>query len=335
MGDPLGIGPEVLVKALSGGKHTGARFVIWGCEGPMLRAAAKAKIAPFWTKADPRTLESVNDQTLDVVLVHDARADVAIAPFLDRPRPCAEAGGASFTWVESAIASAKSNRSPAPVQADAIVTGPISKEAWAMAGHGAFPGHTELLAARFHSKKTRMMFVAPELTVILVTTHIPLAQVPGALTVERIRETIELGAEACRTMGIEMPRIGVCGVNPHAGEHGLIGDEDRRTIAPAIEAARALGINASGPWPGDTIFRRAVDGGFDLVVAMYHDQGLIPVKLLAFDTAVNATIGLPVPRTSPDHGTAFDIAGKGAANPGSMSAAIALALDLAAAPISS
>jgi len=333
MGDPLGIGPEVIVKALSGdsgsGFRGGARFVIWGCEGPLERAAMVAGIAPFWVSVPSHSPEARGESDHGVVLVHDAHAEASIARHAGTPHASAEGGGASFHWVESCIAAARASH------ADAIVTGPISKEAWALAGHRAFPGHTELLAARFGCDRTRMMFVAPELMVILATTHIPLARVPESLSIDSVRETIVMGDHACRSMGIEAPRVAVCGLNPHAGEQGLIGEEDQRTIIPAIESARACGVDASGPWPGDTIFRRALDGGFDLVVAMYHDQGLIPVKLVAFDHAVNATIGLPVPRTSPDHGTAFDIAGRNMANPGSMAAAIALALDLVAAPISS
>jgi 4-hydroxythreonine-4-phosphate dehydrogenase len=167
--------------------------------------------------------------------------------------------------------------------------------------------------------------------VMLATTHIPIARVPAALTIERIAETIVLADRACRAMEIEHPRIAVCGLNPHAGEHGLMGEEDETRIRPAIAQARAAGIDATGPFPGDTIFRGAARGTYDIVVAMYHDQGLIPVKMLAFDRAVNATVGLSVPRTSPDHGTAFDIAGKGVADPGSMVAALDLAIEFATA----
>jgi 4-hydroxythreonine-4-phosphate dehydrogenase len=216
-----------------------------------------------------------------------------------------------------------------PLRADALVTAPISKEAWALAGHGEFPGHTEFLAARCGTKRVRMMFVTPSLNVMLVTSHVPLARVPALLTIERVLDTIELGHEACRTLGPANPRIAVCGVNPHAGESGLLGDEEARSIAPAIRAARERGIDATGPFPGDTLFRAALQGRYDLVVAMYHDQGIIPVKLLAFDRAVNLTAGLPIVRTSPDHGTAYDIAGKNLANPGSMHAAIDLAVRLA------
>ena len=335
MGDPLGIGPEVIVKALAGalsqgrigGSRARARIILWGCAAPLESAAKRAKIDPFWATLPPESLKNPSATTPEVVLLHDARAQEAILPHLDHPHPCAPAGSASFAWVEAAIAHARAGA------AHAIVTGPISKESWALAGHREFPGHTELLATRFNSPKTRMMFVAPELMVMLATTHIPIAKVAAMITTDRIAETIVLADRACRAMGIEHPRIAVCGLNPHAGEHGLMGDEDDSAIRPAIDQAIAAGINAAGPFPGDTIFRAAARGSFDLVVAMYHDQGLIPVKMLAFDRAVNATIGLPVPRTSPDHGTAFDIAGKGIADAGSMTAAIDLAVELAEAAI--
>jgi 4-phospho-D-threonate 3-dehydrogenase / 4-phospho-D-erythronate 3-dehydrogenase len=216
-----------------------------------------------------------------------------------------------------------------PGRAAGVVTGPISKQAWQLAGHGEFPGHTELFAARFGVERFGMMFVSPRLRTILATTHIPLMAVGSALTVARVLETIELGFAACVEMGLERPRIAVCGLNPHAGEGGLLGAEDGEVIAPAIAAARESGIDARGPFPGDTIFNAAVQGVFDLVVAMYHDQGLIPIKLLERDRAVNVTVGLPVVRTSPDHGTAFDIAGQNRADPGSMKAALALAAQMA------
>ena len=174
-----------------------------------------------------------------------------------------------------------------------------------------------------------MMFVSPRLKVILATVHVPLRMVPGLLTRERVVRTIELGAAECARLGVGGPRVAVCGVNPHAGEAGLLGDDEGRVIGPAIEAAKKRGIDARGPFPGDTVFNAAVKGEFDLVVAMYHDQGLIRVKLLDRDRAVNVTVGLPVIRTSPDHGTAFDIAGRGIADAGSMKAAIRLAVRMA------
>jgi 4-hydroxythreonine-4-phosphate dehydrogenase len=248
------------------------------------------------------------------------------------PRPTAAGGALSLALVERAIADAQ--RPPGdPARVDGIVTGPISKEAWSLAGH-SYAGHTELLAARLSAPgadgRAVMMFVSEKLRVALATTHIPLAQVPGALSTGRILEVMRLAAEACQRLGIATPRIAVCGLNPHAGEAGLLGEEDRAVIHPAIIQARTEGLEATGPHPGDTIFRAAVRGDHDLVIAMYHDQGLIPVKLLAFDSAVNVTLGLPTVRTSPDHGTAFNIAGQNNANAGSMRAAIELAVRMTA-----
>jgi len=177
-----------------------------------------------------------------------------------------------------------------------------------------------------------MMFVGPQLRVVLATVHIPLMEVRNRLTIGCVLDAIELGAQGCHTVGIAHPRIAVCGLNPHAGEAGILGDEETRLIEPAIKFAVEQGINASGPFPADTIFNAALAGKYDLVVAMYHDQGLIPVKLIARDQSVNMTVGLPIIRTSPDHGTAFDIAGKGRANSSSMRAAIMLAAAVAARP---
>lgn len=311
MGDPGGIGAEVIVKALSAGREgLGMGVRIWGSGRALKDAAARAGIAPFWIEGPARPGE--------VCVIDDTGG---------REFPAGESregGAASFAWVEAAIGACRSG------ECGALVTGPISKHAWSLAGHGKFAGHTELLAERFGTPRHAMMFVTPRMRVVLATAHVPLSRVAGALTVGRLVEVIELGVEACRRLGIQSPRIGVCGLNPHAGERGLLGEEDARTIAPAIARARGAGIDAAGPFPGDTIFREAIDRPgaprrFDLVVAMYHDQGLIPVKLLDFESAVNCTIGLPVARTSPDHGTAFDIAGKNLADAGSMRAAIELA----------
>lgn len=334
MGDPLGIGPEVTVKALSDPAiRCSARFHIHGLSGPMLAAAELAGIEPFWWKVpfDSPLLETTTAH--DVVLLDytgpEGESGAAWltpeAGNLGRATP--EGGRLSFRFVADAISSTLPP-TPEPVRPRAIVTGPINKAAWAMAGHGKFPGHTELLASRYQSKRTRMMFEAPNLRTILVTTHIPLNQVSDGLNIGRVFETIELGHAACRTLGVQRPRLAVCGLNPHASEGGLFGDEEKRVIEPAIRMAREQGMEVSGPYPGDTIFHAAVRGKYDMVVAMYHDQGLIPVKLLAFDKAVNATVGLPVVRTSPDHGTAYDIAGKNLADSGSMKAAVELAVRL-------
>jgi 4-hydroxythreonine-4-phosphate dehydrogenase len=212
---------------------------------------------------------------------------------------------------------------------DAVVTAPIAKESWKLARYN-FPGHTELFAQRTGSRRYTMMFAGGPLKVALATVHVPLMGLWGRLNIGAVFQPIELLHQAMvNWFDTPKPRIAVCGVNPHASENGQFGDEEERIISPAILMARDQGINASGPYPSDTIFMRARDGHFDAVVAMYHDQGLIPVKLLAFDRAVNLTLGLPIIRTSPDHGTAFDIVGRNKANPGSMRAAIELAIDLA------
>ena len=250
-----------------------------------------------------------------------------------RPEPNAWGGQVSFDMVDRAIADAR-RPDDDPLHADAIVTAPISKEAWDLAGQRAFPGHTEMLRDRFEAERVRMFFAGQSVRVILVTVHVPLAEACRMLTQDGVTESILMGADACRQLGVDAPRLAVCGLNPHAGENGLLGDEDARIIAPAVERARSSGVDVSGPFPGDTVFRSAVAppfgaGAFDCVVAMYHDQGLVPVKLLDPKNAVNVTVGLPTIRTSPCHGTAFDIAGLNRAGPESMSSAIDLALTMA------
>jgi len=333
MGDPLGIGPEVIVKALADpALRKAARFVILGASDAMNEAAQLASIEPYWWRARRGAGLLSTTSVHDVVLLDDPDAAGITAgsrrAARREPAPTKESGALSFRWVDEAI-SAAAGRHPEQLAADAIVTAPISKEAWALAGHARWPGHTELLTERLNARRTRMMFFAPTLRVVLVSAHIPLMEIRNILTIGRIFDTIDLGAHGCRMVGIESPRIAVCGLNPHAGEAGLLGDEEQRLIAPAIRAAVDAGIDAHGPFPGDTIFRAALRGSYDLVVAMYHDQGLIPVKLIAFENAVNATIGLPTVRTSPDHGTAFDIAGRNRADPGSMRAALELAVTMA------
>jgi 4-hydroxythreonine-4-phosphate dehydrogenase len=207
----------------------------------------------------------------------------------------------------------------------AIVTAPLNKEAMHAAGLD-FPGHTEILAQRSGTEHVAMMLVNEQLRVILTTIHLALSDVPKTITQALELRTIELAHQACQGMGIENPRIAVAGLNPHAGENGKFGREEIEVIVPAIQRARAQGINVTGPWPGDTIFMRARRGEFDMVVAQYHDQGLIPIKYLGVDEGVNVTVGLPFVRTSVDHGTAFDIAGQGIADPASLETAFKLAM---------
>jgi len=209
----------------------------------------------------------------------------------------------------------------------AVVTAPISKEALALAGY-PWRGHTDMLAHLCGTPHVAMMFWSERLRVVLATVHIPLSEVPRALTRERIRDVVALTARSLPSFGISAPKLAMAGLNPHAGEHGVMGDEEDRVIRPALEDARGLGVQIDGPFPGDTVFVRAARGEFDAVIACYHDQGLIPVKLIAFGRAVNVTLGLPIIRTSVDHGTAFDIAGKGVADEGSLVEAILLAARL-------
>jgi 4-hydroxythreonine-4-phosphate dehydrogenase len=234
----------------------------------------------------------------------------------------ADAGRAAYETLVRAVDDARAGR------VEAIATAPINKLAFARAGL-PWPGHTDLLAHLCGVDRVVMMFHAASLKVALVTVHIPLADVPRQLTFDAVTGTIDLVARELPGFGIAKPRLALAGVNPHAGEDGVLGDEEGAVLAPAVAACRARGIDVTGPIPGDTVFVRAARGEFDLVVACYHDQGLIPVKLLAFGTAVNVTLGLPIVRTSVDHGTAFDIAGQGKADPGSMIEAVLLAAQLA------
>ena len=210
----------------------------------------------------------------------------------------------------------------------ALVTAPITKDLLQQAGY-PFVGQTELLADVSHTKRFAMMLAGGPLRVALVTTHAPLRDVAKLITGRKIIEVVELSHEVCRRFGIKRPRVAVAGLNPHAGEGGLLGDEEKRIIAPAVKRAARRGIAVSGPHSADTLFYRAAHGQFDAIVAMYHDQGLAPLKLIAFDNGVNLTLGLPIVRTSPDHGTAPDIAGKGIARPEGMIAAINMAAQLA------
>ena len=251
---------------------------------------------------------------------------VIYAPPADRQfavgRVSAEAGRAAYDVVVAAVRAALAG------DVDAVATAPVSKEAFALAGL-PWKGHTDLLGHLTGSPFVAMMFDSPRLRVVLATVHVALREVPTLLTPDLLARIIDLTARELPRFGVERPRIAVAALNPHAGEHGLMGTEDDAVIAPAVGAARGRGIDVSGPFPADTIFLRAHRSEFDAVVACYHDQGLIPVKLLAFGRAVNVTLGLPIIRTSVDHGTAFDIAGTGRADHGSLVEAVCLAARLA------
>jgi len=284
----------------------------------------------------PRIAITVGDPSgIGPEIAARAEADASIRelcePVLYGPSPdgrftpgtlSASAGQAAYDAIVRAVRDAQSG------EVDAIATAPVNKEAFRLAGL-PWSGHTDLLAHLTGTAHVAMMFHADPLKVVLATIHVPLADVPRLLTRESLEATIELTARSMPLFKLDAPRIAVAGLNPHAGEHGLFGREDIDVIVPAVNAQRARGVDVSGPYPADTIFTRAVRGEFDVVIACYHDQGLIPVKLLSFGQAVNVTLGLPIIRTSVDHGTAFDIAGRGVADPGSMMAAVRLAATLA------
>ena len=264
----------------------------------------------------------------------DARVTAVCEPVIYGPStpealaafPCGAVSAASGRAAYEAIVAATNDALLGRVAA--IATAPISKAAFAAAGL-PWPGHTDLLAHLCGATDVAMMFWSDRLRVVLATVHIPLADVPAALTIEGLTRVIRLTAASLPRFGIPSPRLGVAGLNPHAGEQGLLGREDDAVVAPAVAAARAAGVNAAGPFPADTLFVRAARGEFDAVIAMYHDQGLVPVKLVAFGQAVNVTLGLPIIRTSVDHGTAFDIARQGRADHGSLVEAVRLAATLA------
>ena len=251
--------------------------------------------------------------------------DEALAAF-EIGRPSAAGGQAAYDAIATAVGDALEKK------VDAIATGPVSKEGLALAGH-PWKGHTDLLAHLTGATRVAMMFWSPRLRVVLATVHIPLADVPSALTASKLRDAVELAFLEMPRFGVPAPRIGVAALNPHAGEGGLIGGEEDAVMRPAIEAMRAGGIDVTGPFPADTLFVRAARGEFDIIIAAYHDQGLIPVKLLGFGSAVNVTLGLPIIRTSVDHGTAYDIAGKNEADEGSLIEAVLLAARLAGGPL--
>jgi 4-phospho-D-threonate 3-dehydrogenase / 4-phospho-D-erythronate 3-dehydrogenase len=319
MGDPLGVGPEVIVKALADAElRSQARFIIFGLHEVLAIAADLAEVNPFWWREPYEYGARVGSgvlladfDDLPAVRVNGTRAPESLP------------GAASYRFVEEGVRSLKAGL------VDALVTAPISKEAWRLAGHRAV-GHTQVLSEIFETRRVTMAFVADNLRVALASAHVPLFELRNRFTIGLVHQPIDLLDRALREwFGIERPRIGVLGLNPHAGEAGILGDEEQRIIEPALAMARSAQIDVTGPLPPDTAFAPHVAGQFDGLVAMYHDQGLIPVKTLAFHRAVQLTLGLGAIRTSPDHGTAFDIAGKNRANPGSTREAIRLAIDLA------
>ena len=305
LGDPAGIGPEVVVKALADPAIASlARWIVVG------------------DKAALEVTETTTRETLPVssqVTLQDLGLLTPSAITVGRLN--AACGRAALEYVRAAT------RLCLEGKAAAMVTAPLNKEAVTLAGE-EFTGHTEFIAKLSGASESRMLLVSDRLRVVHVSTHVPLRKAIH-LDSQRVLRTIELGHAAMPWLGIDRPRIAVCGLNPHAGENGLFGEEDARFVLPAVKSAQASGINCQGPFPADTIFLKAFRGEYDLVVAMYHDQGHIPMKLIDFEHTVNVSLGLPIIRTSVDHGTAFDIAGKNQADPTSMKCALRLAAVMA------
>ncbi len=321
MGDPAGVGPEVCLRLLANAELTQQCTPIVFGDAAVLRRAASVAGLPFAA----RVLSAVEWKKGYEKIVEPAVLDLG-AISLDEFQPGAinaATGRAGFTYVDRAIDAALAG------QVVAVSTAPLNKEALSLAGYN-YPGHTEIFAERSGASRWCMMQYSEEITCTFVTVHVGYRQAPDLLTRERILDVIELTAAGLERIRGRAPKIAVCGLNPHAGEHGLFGErEEERIIIPAIEDARAQGLQVEGPLPADTAFLPWKRKSTDAFVCMYHDQGHIPVKALAFDSAVNTTLGLPIIRTSVDHGTALDIAWKGEANPGSLFSAVKLALKLA------
>jgi 4-phospho-D-threonate 3-dehydrogenase / 4-phospho-D-erythronate 3-dehydrogenase len=315
MGDPVGVGPEIIAKVIDSGELLPlCRTVVIGDAGVMRKLVIEQQLSiavhsiTSITDADPAP------GRLDVLDLQNVKlASHAWG------KPGASSGTTVVEYIKKAVDLALKN------DVDAIVTAPISKEMMNAAGHH-YAGHTELLAELTNTRDFGMFFVGGGLRVILTTIHMALKDVPRHITQSTVLKTLRLAHRAMRSIGMENPRIGVAALNPHAGEGRLFGSEEWDEILPAVIKARGEGINASDPLPADTLFYKARNNYYDIVVAMYHDQGLAPLKMLAFGNAVNVTVGLPIIRTSVDHGTAYDIAGKGCADPASLLEAVKLAV---------
>ena len=320
MGDPAGVGPELCLRLLHDPGVTGHCIpVVFGDAGVLQRVSAATGV-PLVAPTISRDRWADVHRGLDrpaVLDLHCIRADEVTPGRVD-----ARCGAAAFQYVMASIDAALAG------QVAGVSTGPLNKAALHAAGH-PFPGHTEIFAQRMGVERFCMMQYSEQVTCSFVTVHVGYHEVTALLNPPRILDVIELTGDALRRIRGREPRLLVCGLNPHAGEGGLFGQgEEERLIAPAVEQARARGWDVTGPVPGDTAFIPAARQQYDAVVCMYHDQGHIPVKMIAFDSAVNTTLGLPVPRTSVDHGTAFDIAWQGRANPGSLFSAVRLAVKL-------
>jgi len=305
IGDPAGVGAEIAIKALTDAALLRQAHWLLIADSAALNAAAQSCGIELQTL--PCTLIEAGNLSVDHVLAFGQLR--------------AEYGLAAINYVRRATELCLAG------EVDAMVTAPLNKEAVTLSGR-SFSGHTEYIAQLTAATESRMLLVSEKLATVHVSTHIPLEQACH-LNRQRIVRTIQLGNEALKLMRQKPPRIAVCGLNPHAGEHGLFGKQDADVIAPAVDEARALGIDCSGPHSPDSIFVRGLRGEFDLIVAMYHDQGHIPMKLLDFEATVNVSLGIPIIRTSVDHGTAFDIAGRNLADPTNMKAAMRLAVRMA------
>lgn len=318
MGDPTGIGPEIIARSLAEADVQAiCRPLVLGDRRAMERGIAVSGL--------PLRLSTVNDlppDTLEAGVIYLRELSYLGDADLVYGRPTLAAGDAMYCYIVAAAELCMSGR------VAAMATAPISKEALNRGGHD-YPGHTELLAELTGTDDFVMMLAGSRLRVALVTIHEPLAAVPGLITREKILSTIRVTHHDVERYFRRNPRIAVTALNPHCGEGGLFGDEDLRVVRPAVEEARQLGMDVVGPLSADTLFHHAVKGEYDAVVCMYHDQGLIPLKLLHFDDGVNVTLGLPIIRTSVDHGTAYDLAGRGIANHASMSAALEMAAEMA------
>lgn len=317
MGDPAGIGPEIIIKSLTGGELSGSPVVVVGCARTLQRVLDKGIVG----QADLRIIDHVRDAQFAAGVINVMDEPLAEPDGLKPGVVQAQAGDLAYRCVKRATALAMAG------EVKAIATAPLNKEALHLAGH-LYPGHTELLAHLTHSKDYAMVLYTDKLKVIHVSTHIALRKFLDTLNQDRVKTVVGIADTFLKRVGFSTPRIAVAGVNPHAGENGLFGDEEINIVGPAVAAMKAQGINVTGPCPPDTVFMQCHEGMYDMVVAMYHDQGHIPLKLLGFYDGVNITAGLPFIRTSADHGTAFDIAWTGKAKSESMTVSIQLAMQI-------
>nr|WP_159565475.1 D-threonate 4-phosphate dehydrogenase [Budvicia diplopodorum] len=318
MGDPAGIGPEIIIKAMSEGELAGIPAVVIGCLQTLKRIQALGITPPVELKE----IHQVSDAHFSPNVIHVLDEPLAQPASLVSGKVQAQAGDLAYRCVKRAAELAQAG------EVHAIATAPLNKEAMHMAGH-MYPGHTELLATLTHSSDYAMVLYTDKLKVIHVSTHISLRKFLDTLNQDRIKTVVNIANTFLKRVGFDNPRIAVAGVNPHAGENGLFGDEEINIVSPAVKTMQQQGLDVHGPCPPDIVFLQAHEGLYDMVVAMYHDQGHIPLKLLGFYDGVNITAGLPFIRTSADHGTAFDIAWTGKANADSMATAIKLAIKLA------